>query len=115
MVERRPRDRDALRILRSSGSPAGLPARPRVYVGVRFRDPGEINENTQENGKGPNGSNHSGTSPSRDDAEEVEQGVGRVDHECCEGKPLQLKCRLCGHSPTYWRHDKAEGTEASRS
>ena len=46
---------------------------------------------------------------------EVKQGVGRVDHGCCEGKPLQLKCQLCRRSPTYWRHDKAEGTEASRS
>ena len=50
-----PRDRDALRISRSSGSPADLPARPRVYVGVRFRDPGEINENTRDNGTGPTG------------------------------------------------------------
>ncbi len=115
VVERRPRDRDAQWISRSSGSPAGLPVRPRVYVGVRFRDPGEINENTRENGKGSNGFNHSGTALSRDDAGEVKQGVGRVDHGCCEGKPLQLKCQLCRRSPTYWRHDKAEGTEASRS
>jgi phage/plasmid-associated DNA primase len=48
--ERRPRNLDGHSISRWPGARAELPQRPYVYVGVRFRGPGDLDENTEESG-----------------------------------------------------------------
>ena len=64
------------------------PARPQIYVGVRFRAPGEIDENTQENGQWSNWSNPSGTSLYGDDPRKVVKALDQLDQRRCEGGEL---------------------------
>ena len=89
--EHRPRTLDDLRVSRPVGSIARFPERPRVYVGVRFRVPGEIdeiNENTKENGKWSTWSNPLETSLYRDDPRKVGKGLDQVDQRRCDGGEL---------------------------
>jgi len=46
--ERRPRSLDSFAISRPAGASSGLPERPRLYAGVRFRAVDEIRENAEE-------------------------------------------------------------------
>ena len=89
--EHRPRTLDDLRVSRPVGSIASFPERPRVYVGVRFLAPGEIDEideKTKENGKWSTRSTPSGTSLYRDDPRKVLEGVDLVDQRRCDGDEL---------------------------
>ena len=95
--ERRPRDLDNRRVSRRVASMAPLPDRPRVYMGVRFREPGDKDENLKKDGEWSERSDPLGTSLHEGDLGKVGNGSDRLDQACCEGGDLQPKCQLCDH------------------
>jgi phage/plasmid-associated DNA primase len=109
--ERRPRNLDDLDVSRPCGAVETLPGRPYVYLGVRFRRPGEIDENIEENARRSKRSDRSGNSPYARDPEKSLDRSDRSDQGCCEGGALVLSCRLCPKSPTYWQRAAIEGLQ----
>jgi P4 family phage/plasmid primase-like protien len=88
---------------RPSGPSAPLPIQAEVYLGVRFRADHEIDENVKEIATCAECADLSGNSPRGDDLEKFPEGSAQSTHPCCEGGPLQLRCKLCQQSPTYWQ------------
>ena len=115
VVERRPRDLNHLLVSHAAGPTASLPARPRVYVGVRFLVAGDIDGHTSEDEVRSTRSDHADTPHDTRDSATDGTRVDRVDPVCCDGGPLQLRCKLCPQSPTYWRRADAAGASPSRS
>ena len=103
---RRPRNRHKLNITRPSGVTAleELPERPYVWVGVRFRRLDEIGDDSEKSGESWSKRSDPIQTSTRDgDQDEAPTGSDRSDRMCCEGGALQLHCRLCRHSSTYWQ------------
>ena len=111
VAEGRPRNLDDLSVSRPPGTLEGLPARPRVYIGVRFRT-GMDDEKDQRNSTWSERSDPKATFTRETDPRKVDEGLDRLDQACCQGGELRAECKLCERSSVYWRsRDARDSTE----
>ncbi len=90
---------------RPSGAPSqDLPKQALVYLGIRFRALGDIDENIKKNSEVADLPRPSTRETS---LEKVPGGSARSASDpsptCCHGGVLELRCALCAQSPTYWQ------------
>lgn len=103
VIERRPRNRQE-QISRPPGVPwQDLPDRPCIYLGIQFRAPDDVNENTERTASGQSGQTVSEPVTREADPKKAQEGSDQSDQACCQGGSLELRCRLCRQSPTYWQ------------
>lgn len=93
---------------RPSGTPLQDPPKQAlVYLGVRFRALGDIDENIRKNSEVAEVADPPGTSTREASIEKVPDGSARSASDpsptCCHGGVLELRCALCDKSPTYWQ------------
>ena len=91
----------------SGPPPQDLPKQALVYLGVRFRALGDIDENIRKNSEVAEVADPPATSTREASIEKVPDGSARSASDssptCCEGGVLKLRCALCEQSPTYWQ------------
>lgn len=80
--------------------------RPDVYVGVRFRSNADVVDEVEVTDAATDGGTGRTDLPQPSSQEPKPANVpdGSVPSvpECCEGGPIELRCKLCSASPIYW-------------
>jgi putative DNA primase/helicase len=74
-----------------------------VYAGVRFRAKGEVDQNIEEYGALAVLADLGGTLSQGSSLAKVPDGSATSASSCCEGGPLQPRCKLCSRSSSYWQ------------